>query len=96
MFGASSDNPRLVSHMKTNDNDLSPVPRDLWPLARILTQRDNIDAHDAWHNVIRPALDALDALLDDSDSGLVDESDFMSEHFSLEPDLFPLLLDHVV
>lgn len=79
--------------MFTIDN----IPRGLRALARTLMRRDNIDAHDVWHDVIAPAIDDLEARLntDDDTFDAFDEADFMSEHFGLEPDFFIALLNHV-
>jgi hypothetical protein len=77
---------------------ITNIPHGLRGLARTLMRRDNIDAHSAWHDVIAPAIDDLEARLntDDDDIGdFIDEADFMSEHFGLEPDYFIALLNHV-
>jgi len=74
------------------------IPRGLRALARTLMRRDNIDAHSAWHDVIAPAIDDLEERLNtdnDTDNDAIDEADFMSEHFGLEPDYFIALLNHV-
>lgn len=80
------------------------IPHGLRALARTLIARDNIDAHSAWHDVIAPAIDDLKARLSDEYSDdpasddfadFIDEADFMSEHFGLEPDYFIALLNHV-
>ncbi len=98
-FGASSDNiPLFVSHM-TPTFTIQNIPTGLRALARVLMQRDGIDAFDAWHDVISPALDdlnaRLDAAVDDNADGFIDEADFMQEHFGLKPDYFMDILDHI-
>jgi len=76
---------------------INNIPPGLRGLARILMKRDNINAHSAWHDVIAPAIDDLSERLDaaDGDTDPIDEADFMSEHFGLEPDYFLALLIHV-
>ena len=71
---------------------LDNIPRGLRGLARVLMQRDGIDAFDA-HEQIETALDELSALLIDNIA--VDDADFMSEHFGLEPDYFIALLNEL-
>ncbi len=72
---------------------INNIPAGLRALARALIARDGITAHDAWHDVISPALDDLNERLDNDES--VDDADFMSEHFGLEPDYFIDILDHI-
>lgn len=74
------------------------IPHGLRDLARTLMRRDGIDAFAAWHDVITPAIDDLSERLDAADGDIgdfIDEADFMSDHFGLEPDYFIALLNHV-
>ena len=73
---------------------ITNIPAGLRGLARVLMRRDDIDAFDAWHDHIAPAIDDLEERLAAGDDGSTfDEADFMSEHFSLEPDYFIALLN---
>lgn len=76
-----------------NITTLSDVPAALRPLVRIIARRDELAVADVWTDCVQPALTELDAALSSGD--YIDESEFMSEHFGLEPDYFITLLTHL-
>lgn len=68
--------------------NLKQLPPDLQEMCRLLQQRDDSNLDDV--------LDQLNNALDDlrtADFDSFDESEFMQDHFGLEPDYFPSILD---
>lgn len=80
---------------KLNPVRISEVPRELQTLVQTLCTRDSLNVSDCWHQYIVPALDQLDEDLEDGNMPADYDSDFMSDHFGLEPDMFIALLSYV-
>lgn len=74
---------------------LRQLPPELREMCRLIQQRDEADIED----VLSQLNDAVDELrsicADERGFDSFDEGDFMQEHFGLEPDYFPSILDLV-
>ena len=74
---------------------IDEVPAPCRDVVKILSRRDGDTVNYIWTEVMVPALDWLAEDLADGDLPEDYDSEFMAEHFGLEPDWFLELVDYV-
>jgi hypothetical protein len=74
---------------------INQLPPDLREMCRLIQQRDEADIEDVLTQ-LNDAVDELRSICSDEHGfDSFDESTFMQDHFGLEPDYFPSILDLV-
>ena len=80
---------------KINPINIKEVPQELRKLVEILCSKFGQTVNYVWEELVIPALDQLDEDLEAGDIPADYDSDFMYDHFGIEPDLFINMLEFV-
>ena len=71
---------------------INQLPPDLQEMCRLIQQRDDADIEDVLDQLNEAVTDLRSICSDEHGFDSFDESDFMQDHFGLEPDYFPSIL----